>query len=263
MTLQNPVVRFEQYRDKYRHIRLSREDGILEMTMHSAGGPWKMSGLAHAELADAFYNIGADHENRILIITGTGESFCDNWERGSFDKSTPEGHAKIHYEGRRILQNLLDVEAIVISAVNGPSIVHSFPMVADILLASDTAVFADNHFAKGGVPPGDGANAIWQHLLGPMRGKFHLLMGKPLTAQEALAYGVAAEVLKPDALMPRAREIARELNRRPATTLRYSRQILNAQFRQLMLAELPGSYAIQKLHQATHANKPLDTHWGK
>lgn len=258
----NPVVRFEQYCDKYRHIRFVREDGIVQMTMHSNGGPWKMSGLAHAELADAFYNVGADHGNRVLILTGTGEAFCDNWERGSFDKSTPEAHAKIHYEGRRLLQNLLDVESIVISAVNGPSIVHSFPMVADILLASDTATFQDNHFAKGGVPPGDGVNAIWQHLLGPMRAKYHLLLGKALTAREALEIGVVGEVLAPERLLPRAWEIARELSRRPATTLRYSRQILNQQFRRLMLEELPGSYAMQKLHQATHATTPLDSKWG-
>jgi len=262
MSIVNPVVRFEQYRDKYQHIRLERRDGIVQMTMHSDGGPWKMSGRAHAELADAFYNLGADHENRILIITGTGDSFCDNWERGSFDKSTGEAHAKIHYEGRRILQNLLDVESIVISAVNGPSVVHSFPMVADVLLASETATFQDNHVAKGGVPPGDGVNVIWQHLLGPMRAKYYLLFGKELGARDALAMGVVNEVLAPEKLLPRAWELAEELNRRPATTLRYSRQILNQQLRRTMLDELPGSYAMQKLHQATHATRPLDSKWG-
>ena len=120
MSVVNPVVKFSDYREKYKHIKLERRDGIVQLTMHTNGGPWKMSGLAHAELCDVFYNLGADHENRVVIMTGTGDTFCDNWERGSFDKSNAEGHAKIHYEGRRLLQNLLDVEAIVISAVNGP-----------------------------------------------------------------------------------------------------------------------------------------------
>jgi enoyl-CoA hydratase/carnithine racemase len=262
MSVVNPAVRFEDYREKYQHIRLERRDGIVQMTFHSRGGPFKMSGLAHAEAADAFYHVGADHENRVVIVTGTGDSFCDNWERGSFDKSTGEAHARIHYEGRRLLQNLLDVESIVISAVNGPSIVHSFPVVADICLCSDDATFQDNHVAKGGVPVGDGANVIWQHLLGPTRGKYFLLLGQLLSAQEALQLGVVNEVLPRAALLQRAWALAEELVKRPATTLRYSRLILNQHYRRLMLDELPGSYALQKLGQATNTIKPLDGKWG-
>jgi enoyl-CoA hydratase/carnithine racemase len=262
MSVVNPVVKFTDYREKYKHIKLERRDGIVQLTMHTNGGPWKMSGLAHAELCDAFYQLGADHENRVVIMTGTGDTFCDNWERGSFDKSSAEGHAKIHYEGRRLLQNLLDVEAIVISAVNGPSIVHSFPVVADIVLASDTATFQDNHVAKGGVPCGDGANIIWQHLMGSTRGKYFLLLGQLLSAEQALAMGVVNEVLPRDKLLARAWQLAEELNQRPPTTLRYSRLLLNQHYRRMMLDELPGSYGLQKLHQATHATKPLDSKWG-
>jgi enoyl-CoA hydratase/carnithine racemase len=262
MSVINPAVRFDDYREKYKHIRLERRGGVVQMTFHSQGGPFKMSGLAHAEAADAFYHVGADHENRVLIITGTGDVFCDNWERGSFDKSTAEAHARIHYEGRRILQNLLDVESIVISAINGPSLVHSFPVVADICLCSENATFQDNHVAKGGAPVGDGANVIWQHLLGPNRGKYFLLLGQLLSAQQALAAGVVSEVLSQDKLLPRAWELAEELAKRPATTLRYSRLILNQHYRKLMLEELPGSYALQKLGQATQTIKPLDSKWG-
>jgi len=262
MSVFNPAVRFDDYREKYKHIKLERSNGIVQMTFHSQGGPFKMSGLAHAEAADAFYHVGADHENHVVIITGTGDTFCDNWERGSFDKSSAEAHARIHYEGRRLLQNLLDVESIVISAVNGPSIVHSFPMVADICLCSENASFQDNHVAKGGAPVGDGAHVIWQHLLGQTRGSYFLLTGRSLSAQEALQFGVANEVLPRDKLLPRAWELAEELNKRPATTLRYSRLILNQHYRKLMLEELPGSYALQKLGQATQTIKPLDGKWG-
>jgi enoyl-CoA hydratase/carnithine racemase len=262
MPVVNPTVAFADYRDKYENIRFSREDGIVEMTFHTGGGPFVMSGLAHAEAGDAFFNVGADHENKIVILTGTGDVFCNSWTRDSFDRSTQEGHARINYEGRRILQNLLDVESIVISAINGPSVVHSFPVVADICLCATHATFQDNHVSKGGSPVGDGANIIWQHLLGPTRGKYFLLLGQLLTAQEALALGVVNEVLAPEDLLPRARALALELAQAPHAALRYSRLILNQQLRRLMLDELAFSYGMQMLGQATAVPLPPEKRWG-
>ena len=262
MTTVNPTVRLAEYGDKYEHIKLERRDGILQMTFHSGGDSFRMSGLGHAEIADAFYHVGADHENKVVIMTGTGDAFSANWERGSFDKSTADAHARIHYEGRRILHNLLDVESIVISAINGPSIVHPFPVCADIVLCSDNAAFQDNHVAKGGVVAGDGANIIWQHLLGPTRGKYFLLTGQLLSAQEALALGVVNEVLPRDKLLARAWQLAEQLAQKPQTTLRYSRLVLNQHYRRLMLDDLSFSYGMQKLGQATAAPKSSDPNWG-
>ena len=262
MTQINPAVQFDHYRDKYDNIRFTRTDGVLEVTFHTDGGEFVMTGRAHGETADAFYNIGADHENRVVILTGTGKAFCRSWDRDSFDRSTAEAHARIHYEGRRILQNLLDVESIVISAINGPSIVHSFPVVADICLCADHTTFQDSHVSKGGTTVGDGANIIWPYLLGPTRGKYFLLMGQLLTADEALTLGVVNEVLSASDLLPRAREIAAELAARPPTTLRYSRLVLNQQYRRMMLDELPFSYGMQVLGQATNPVRSFGAGWG-
>lgn len=242
----NPIVNFESYRSKYQHVKLERRDGILQMTFHKDNGPFRMCALAHAELCDAFYQVSADHENKIVILTGTGDVFCTQWDR-DFDHSTGDSVAKAHWEGRRILQNLLDVEAPIISAINGPSHVHCFPVVADITLCSENATFRDEHVCDIGVAVGDGANVVWPYLIGPTRGKYFLLLGQILTAAQALEYGAVNEVLPKAKLLPRAWELAEELAKRPHTALRYSRIILNHQYRKQMAEEVAMSYGLQNL----------------
>ena len=75
MSVRNPTVGFADYKDKYQNIAFARTNGVLEMTLHTDGGPFVMSGLAHAEIGDAFHNLGADHENKVVIVTGTGDVF--------------------------------------------------------------------------------------------------------------------------------------------------------------------------------------------
>jgi enoyl-CoA hydratase/carnithine racemase len=256
LTDDRETVEIEHYREKYQSVRVERTGGILQLTFHTDGGPFRMSGAAHRELADAFYNVSADHANKVVIMTGTGNAFCDGFDRGTYQLETAEDHARTHYEGRRLLQNLLDIEAVVLSAINGPSWVHCFPVVADICLCASHTTFRDGHVASGGVPVGDGANIVWQHLLGPTRGKYFLLLGQLLSAEEALRLGVVNEVLPQEQLLPRAWELAEILAAKPATTLRYSRLILNQQYRRLVLDDLAFSYGMQKLGSVTQAELP-------
>jgi enoyl-CoA hydratase/carnithine racemase len=242
----NPTVEFDLYRRKYQHIDMHRQDGVLQMTFHKDHQPFRMCALAHAEICDAFYQVSADHENKVVILTGTGDVFCTQWDR-DFDYSTGDSVAKVHWEGRRILQNLLDVEALVISAINGPLHVHCFPVVADITLCTEGTTFQDGHLCDIGVAVGDGANVVWPYLIGPTRAKYFLLLGQVITASEALTYGAVNEVLPKDKVLGRAWELARELIKRPHTALRYSRIILNHQYRRMMQEEIALSYGLQNL----------------
>ena len=75
-------------------------------------------------------------------------------------------------------------------------------------------------------------------LVGPNRARYMLLMGKQLSAQEALDWGVVAEVLPQHQLVDRAWEIARELVQRPPLVLRYTRQLFTQNFKRAFLDEL-------------------------
>jgi enoyl-CoA hydratase/carnithine racemase len=103
----------------------------------------------------------------------------------------------------------MDIEVPVIAAVNGPARIHpEIPVLADIVLASDTALFQDAPHFMSGIVPGDGAHVVWPHVIGANRGRYFLITGQELHAKQALDYGAVSEVLARERLLPRALELA-------------------------------------------------------
>ena len=205
----------EDYANKYRTIRMERRHGILHMTLHTDGGSLRWGFVPHGELPDAFYDVGRDRDNRVVIITGTGAEFSGPRATpgtSSFpSRPTIERIDRIHWEGRHLLMKLLDIEVPVISAINGPAWRHSeIPLLCDIVLAADTAQFQDSAHFPSDVVPGDGMHIVYPLLLGMNRGRYFLLTGQTLDAHKALELGLVAEVLPPDKLLARAWELAED-----------------------------------------------------
>jgi enoyl-CoA hydratase/carnithine racemase len=247
-------MKLSDYQDKYRGIRLSRSDaGVLEMVLHTRGGPalWGSSPESlHAELGEAFLDIARDPENRVIVMTGTGDSFiaASDPEGRHSEASNGEMWTRIYREGVSLLENLLAVPVPMISAVNGPALIHAeIPVLCDIVLAAHDAEFADLAHSPYGVVPGDGVHTVWPMLLGPNRGRYFLLTGERIGAAEARAIGVVGEVLEPDALLPRAHEHAARLAALPLSMLRYTRALLVRELRRRMFDELASGLAHEAL----------------
>jgi enoyl-CoA hydratase/carnithine racemase len=124
--------------------------------------------------------------------------------------------------------NMLNIEAPMIAAVNGPAKRHcEIPLLCDIVLAADDATFEDTaHYHLGNLVPGDGVNVVLTLLLGVNRARYMMFTGQLLDAQEAKQLGLVAEVLPRDKLLPRAWELARQLAAKPVMQTRYTRKIL-------------------------------------
>ena len=227
---------FADYKDRYRNIALERsDDGVLLVRFHTNGGAFVWSEESHEELGYCFADIGSDRANRVVVMTGTGDVWCNEIDFASFHLDTPAEWDLTFYDGRKLLTNLLDIEVPVICAVNGPARFHpEIPVMSDIVIASDTALFQDAPHFIGGIVPGDGAHVVWTHLLGPNRGRYFLLMGQEIGAAQALDYGIVGEVLPADAVLGRALEIAHVFAGKTDLALRYSRVALTQRYKRLM-----------------------------
>jgi enoyl-CoA hydratase/carnithine racemase len=248
------------YFTRYAQLQMRRDaDGILEVRLHSEGGPCRFGPRTHEHMVDAFYDISRDPDTRVMIFTGTGDSWIAAFDETqaveSDDFTVPRNWDRVYWEGKKVLQNLLDIDVPVIAAVNGPALVHSeYILTCDIVLASDNTVFQDLPHLSFGLVPGDGVHVLWPHVLGPVRGRYFLATQQKIGAEEALRLGVVNEVLAPDALMDRAWALARQLAALPTLTLRYMRVATAQRLKELVVREVGHGLALQGLSGAALGN---------
>lgn len=237
-----------EYSQKYDYLKFEREDGILQLTMHSGGSDLEWGFSPHQELGYAFADIASDPENKVVIFTGSGATFIHKEDLGGDGVTAEVWAAHVLPDAKRLLMNLLEIQAPMIAAVNGPATVHAeLALLCDIVLAADHALFQDAPHFPNGLVPGDGVHVIWPLLLGVNRGRYFLLTGQKISAQEALQLGVVSEVMPAGDLLPRAWHLAEQLLKQPPLTLRYARLVLTQRLKQLMLEQLGYGLALQGL----------------
>ncbi|MBC8072639.1 MAG: enoyl-CoA hydratase/isomerase family protein [Deltaproteobacteria bacterium] len=214
------------YFSNYPSIRFERDAaGVLVMSLHSNGGPLTFTAAEHESFVDAFYEVGRDRATTVLILTGTGGEFIPNIDFGSFgDVSDPDVWSKVHDEGTQLLENIANIRVPMIFALEGRAHVHAeYGLLANIIVAGEGASFNDlPHFA-GGIIPGDGVYTLWSHFVGPGRAQAMMLDPRPMSARDAQALGVVAEVVADGHALTRAKEIATSYLTRTAVTRRNTR----------------------------------------
>src|SRR5512147_1355735 len=150
--------KFDDYSTSYRFIKMERRGGILQMALHTDGGPLQWNLDAQVEFVRAFTDVGADRENRIVILTGTGNEFSGprldpNAPFFHGAKLTPAGVHQVFVNPRRMVNAHLNIEVPMIAVVNGPAKRHAdLALMCDIVLAADDATFEDTaHFHHGSI----------------------------------------------------------------------------------------------------------------
>lgn len=228
--------RFDTYKNSFPNAHLTRSpSGVLEVALHTDGGKLLFNGHTHEQFVELFHQVGSDTDNRVVILTGSGDAFMDAISPEGFDFFSPRGYDKILREGKKVLMNILDIEVPMITALNGPVLLHSeYALLTDIILATPETVFQDKPHFDFGIVPGDGVNLLWPEVIGSIRGRHFILTRQVLDAQTAKDWGVVNEIVPADRLLARAREIAEGIAALPPLTSRYTRIALTQKLRRII-----------------------------
>jgi enoyl-CoA hydratase/carnithine racemase len=96
------MTQFTSYRHSFPNAKLERSDtGVLEITLHTNGGTLVFDGHTHEQFVDLFRAVANDSENRVVIMTGSGDAFMEEIAPDGFDFFTPTGYDKIYREVRK------------------------------------------------------------------------------------------------------------------------------------------------------------------
>ena len=249
--------KLEQYADRYPNAKLTRSAaGVLEVRLHTNDAKLVFNGHTHEQFTDMFHQIGEDFDNRVVILTGSGDAFMDAMNPEGFDFGTPLGYDKIFREGRKVLMNILDIDVPMIAALNGPVLLHSeYVLLCDIVLATPSTVFQDVPHAAFGIAPNDGIHLLWPEIIGSIRGRYFILTGQKIGAEEARQLGVVNEIVAPDALLARAHALAAAIAAQPPLTTKYTRIGFTQRLRRLIDEGIGYGLALEGITAAEGARK--------
>ncbi|NKN39088.1 enoyl-CoA hydratase/isomerase family protein [Agrobacterium sp. a22-2] len=255
-----PPVPFENYSERYADFfRMNRQDGVIELRMHTDDGPYRHSSAAHNAWTRLWQDVGNDPENHVLIITGTG----DKWMTGDPKGLNPKPASDL--EPDHIFQRMIDgwkhIESFIysidiptIAAVNGPGVHTEFAMLCDVTLAAPDADFMDPHFWLGS-PPGDGQGMALQALMGQKRAAYHIYAAKPIPALKALELGIVSDIFARGELLEKARDLAHFIMKRPRYARWATHNILSRHWKKVLAEDFGFHMAHQML--ANVASKSL------
>lgn len=187
-------------------------DGVATVTLNRPQAMNALSSELRRELAAAMRRVNEDPDVRVVILTGAGEraftAGLDLKELGSSGLAAANDQGVSSNPVRAVEQ----CAKPVIGAINGVAITGGFELAlaCDILIAADTARFADTH-ARVGVMPGWGLSQRLSRLIGPYRAKELSFSGNFLDAKTAADWGLVNRVVPQGELMAAARKLAADI----------------------------------------------------
>ncbi|MBX3094452.1 MAG: enoyl-CoA hydratase/isomerase family protein [Cryobacterium sp.] len=170
-----------------------------------------------------------DSELRVGVLTGTGPAFCAGQDLKAFAAGEPVIPAQNPEWGFGGFVSHFTPKPLI-AAVNGFAFGGGFELAlaCDLIVASDTASFALPEVTVGLFAAGGGAPRIVQQLP-PKVGARMIFTGEPMSAADALRWGLVNEVVAPELLEQTALELAHTIAANAPVAVQASKKVLAAE----------------------------------
>ena len=220
----------------YQTLLVEKTPPIVTVTLNRPEKLNAMNAQMLQELTQVLAELRTDTATRFVIFTGAGRAFSAGADLGQRGVEQPQ-EERPNYEGARLAQlaahdmirSLQNLEQVTIAAVNsyclGAGLVVA--MVCDFIIAAEDALF--------GVPETNvgtfftwGASARLNRLVGPIRAKEMIMTCENVTAEQALAMGLANRVVPREKLMEAAREMVDKIAGKSPLSVRLTKKLVNA-----------------------------------
>jgi enoyl-CoA hydratase/carnithine racemase len=213
-------------------IRYAVDEGVCTLTLHRPDKLNAVTATMIDELIAAFDRVDADDAVRAVIVTGAGRAYCAGADLSgggkTFERDGSRSAAEHRDGGGRVTLRLFDLKKPVIAAVNGPAVGFGITMTLamDVRLASSAARMGFV-FSRRGVVPEACSTWFLPRIVGIAQAAEWVYTGRVFDADEALRGRLVSRVLAPEALLPAANALAREIaDNTSAVSVALSRQMM-------------------------------------
>ena len=192
---------------------------------------------------------------RAVVWRGEGKSWSSGRDVGSIGTNKTElTHHQLMTRGIRGIQKLWELDAAFIVACKGWVMGGSFQraLLCDIRIAAEGTRFRLPEVTHGVIPDTGGVGVLYE-MCGHGVVSDMVLTGRIFTAEEALHHGVVSRLVTDDELEPAAYEMAEQIAKSPAITVKMARTVI----RHLAQPTLRASMEDELIYQ-TFINKSDD-----
>ncbi|MBD0290823.1 MAG: enoyl-CoA hydratase/isomerase family protein [Thermoleophilia bacterium] len=207
-------------------VLTTRSGAVLTITLNRPEVLNALNGAMQEALGAALRE-ARDREVRAVVVTGAGRGFCVGQDLREFREAAGDVGGRLRASYHPNVLALHTLEKPVLAAVNGAAAGAglSLACACDLRIASEEATFVPA-FVNVGLVPDSGASFFVTRLLGYARAFEWLSSGRRLPAQEALAWGLAGELVEADGLGDRAAEVAASLAAMPTRAVGMTKRLL-------------------------------------
>jgi methylglutaconyl-CoA hydratase len=215
---------------EYQTIQLTRDAGIATITLNRPEKRNAISFRLVTELLAALDDFEQSPDAQIVTITGTGKAFCAGMDIEELKDLLGKTHEQNLEDSSRMAQlfrRIYDFPKPTIAAVNGAAVAGGtgIATMCDFTLATPDAKFGYTEVRIGFVPAIVSSMLVWQ--VGHKIARDLLLTGRMFNSSEAHRYGLVNEVVEPERLMDRARQLAVEIMQNSPSSVRATKKLIN------------------------------------
>ena len=194
-------------------------DGIAVLTLANPERRNALSARALAALEERLGEIARSPEARVVVINSSGPVFSSGHDLNELLNGAADDYAAIFDTCTRVMEAIRLLPQPVIAQVQGLATAAGCQLVAtcDLAVAADTAAFATPGVQIGLFCTTPGV-AVARAVM-PKKAMEMLLTGRPISAQEALEFGLISRIVPADELETRTMELARQIASASAHTL--------------------------------------------
>jgi enoyl-CoA hydratase/carnithine racemase len=263
-----PFPKFEEYSEKYKeHVIMERRNGVIMLRMHTHNKPLIWSPQLHRAVGQAIGEVARDPENQVMILTATGNFWVayglavekgKEWmQEDSLEQRAMATRNVFVGDGMPLQENLIfDVDIPTIGVITGPGYHMEMALHCDLTICTEDTVMLDVHRWMGFVS-GDGMNIAYQEFMGTKRANYAMLLGTPVTAQQALDWGMVNEVVPRERIYERGWELGAAIMRGGNTRLSYRRwmtELMRKPLKKRMAEDFAGGFAMEMYNYMSDAD---------